>query len=779
MEYGKMASVNQHMSIVDPAIRNELCEEFAKIKHFRLSNPYQKVSLVEKEWFDGLICWLQSPEIPHPGKIRVQKLFLNKNLNTNLELHKDYEIIDCNTWEKLYNVFGCNAKISKYCRRHPLTKQLTILMHPIVLSFNILINKVSDEESIKEVVDADWEICMIKESICKKYKIDNSDYSLYQDDKEIPLSKTCGEIKEEKKGPITIQKKIIQPRVLENITDKYSRYPLSKNINNLPLTIEQKPQNKPSKKSSKITNIVPTNRNKNNFQNYHINTYKYDDSDSSSYEYVDSPPPSAKKPFSRLEGKTGATIINNSKIIKPTAKNNYSAQSESNDQPIKKNNNDISRLLMNPKSPSRLRRDENQEDDENDIVISRSISKSNSNITGFPKPCGLRNLGNTCFFNAAVQCLIRCQPLTNFILSTSCQNQINIKNPLGSKGRIVTAYRNLLQKMTNVKEATSNSNAYYSSTYLRYGYSSSYLSSAISPTDLHSVIAQQYPIFEDFGQNDAQELVGSLLDGLHEDLNQSHQAKGNNPPNQLPKDPDSYELYVSKNSSPIMDIFNGKLFHSIKCPHCGHKRVVYDPFMFLSLPIPSNNRSVNTNKYEYTTSRYGYPSYLYSNNYSSNYSSYKKVTLSDCFDSFTKTEKLDGHNLWKCDGCNKEVSAVVKSGISKMSDILIIHLKRFDGQSYFMKKIDTPVDYPDTLDSSFFQDSMNLSSSGIQNSIYPKYNLIGVVFHHGSLSGGHYTSAARDPETNKWYEFNDSSVTKIQKEDVHSSNAYILFYQKC
>lgn len=769
---------------VDSEQKNELFKELDKIKKFSLSTPFEKVSLVEKEWYDGLIDWLQSSTIPPPGKIRVKKLFSNQKFDSKLKLHKDFEIISYNIWEKLFQIFGSNGKLFKYCRRHPETKKLTILISPIILTFSISPNKSKEEEIIKEVVDTNWNVYMIKDYICRKYKIkNNSDYLLFQNDEELLPSETCGEIKERSKSQIKIQKKIIQHRVFDSISDKYTHYPLQKNINNLPLPVEVDSQNKQSKKNSRVSNLIkaPSIKNKNGYQNQHRNIY-ITESDSDSYEYSDSTPP-IKKPISRLENKVNPMIINNSKIIKPTSGSSHSSSSNSTTEQSKNNNCNVSpRYLTSITSTSaKTKRDENENCEE--IQISRPISKWNSSTISFPKPCGLNNLGNTCFFNAAVQCLVRCQPLTNFILSSQCQSQINLKNPLGTKGRIVNAYRDLLQKMATASNSSQKSNHYYSSsTYMRYGqssYLSSYLNAAINPSNLHSIIAHQYPIFEDFGQNDAQELVGSLLDGLHEDLNQSHQAKGNNPPTPLPKDPDSYEVYLSKNSSPIMDIFNGKLFHSIKCPSCGHKRVVYDPFMFLSLPIPSNNHSTTINDYTSTSSRYGYSSYLYSNNRYTSYSSYKKVTLADCFDSFAKSEALDVHNLWKCDSCSKEVNATVKSGISKTSDILIIHLKRFDGQSYYMKKIDTPVDYPETIDSSFFQNSMNLSASGIQNSIYPKYNLIGVVFHHGSLSGGHYTSAARDPETNKWYEFNDSSVTQIQKEDAHSSNAYILFYQKC
>jgi len=41
------------------------------------------------------------------------------------------------------------------------------------------------------------------------------------------------------------------------------------------------------------------------------------------------------------------------------------------------------------------------------------------------------------------------------------------------------------------------------------------------------------------------------------------------------------------------------------------------------------------------------------------------------------------------------------------------------------------------------------------------YELIGVICHHGTAGGGHYTSYALNHLDNMWYEFDDSSVTQV------------------
>lgn len=51
------------------------------------------------------------------------------------------------------------------------------------------------------------------------------------------------------------------------------------------------------------------------------------------------------------------------------------------------------------------------------------------------------------------------------------------------------------------------------------------------------------------------------------------------------------------------------------------------------------------------------------------------VTLQDCFNVFTKAEELDDY---KCDHCDTVGKATCRIQISRVPDILIIHLKRFE-----------------------------------------------------------------------------------------------------
>ncbi|XP_061566161.1 uncharacterized protein LOC133420484 [Cololabis saira] len=64
------------------------------------------------------------------------------------------------------------------------------------------------------------------------------------------------------------------------------------------------------------------------------------------------------------------------------------------------------------------------------------------------------------------------------------------------------------------------------------------------------------------------------------------------------------------------------------------------------------------------------------------------------------------------------------------------------------------------------------------------YEIYAFVEHFGSLRGGHYTATIKSQDEDRWYEFNDSTVTPLHKQMFQnhttekSNTAYLLFYRK-
>ena len=110
--------------------------------------------------------------------------------------------------------------------------------------------------------------------------------------------------------------------------------------------------------------------------------------------------------------------------------------------------------------------------------------------------------------------------------------------------------------------------------------------------------------------------------------------------------------------------------------------------------------------------------------------------------------------------------------------VLMVQLKRFryiQGKAFVHReKIDSLVEFPTRgLDLSPY---VRGPQSGDGSTLL--YDLFAVSEHSGSLSGGHYTAAARNFVNKQWYAFNDRIVSPISVDNVVSPRAYVLFYRK-
>ena len=147
------------------------------------------------------------------------------------------------------------------------------------------------------------------------------------------------------------------------------------------------------------------------------------------------------------------------------------------------------------------------------------------------------------------------------------------------------------------------------------------------------------------------------------------------------------------------------------------------------------------------------------------------ITLDDCLKVFSEVEQLGERDQWYCPQCKTHRCAFKQFGIWSSPETLIIHLKRFGYRRYGREKVTAFVDFP--------INNLDLSDYMVEKpEEHLLYDLFAVSCHSGGLGGGHYYSYAKNCEDERWYCFNDSSVTPMDESEVKTSNAYLLFYQR-
>ena len=154
-------------------------------------------------------------------------------------------------------------------------------------------------------------------------------------------------------------------------------------------------------------------------------------------------------------------------------------------------------------------------------------------------------------------------------------HELNPSNPLGHHGNVAKAYAALLHSI-------------YSS------------NTSFSPTQFKATIGKYGVNFSGYQQQDSQEFLLFLLDGLQEDLNRVKKKPYIEKPDSTDEmvhntaalkafADQNWDIYKARNDSVITDLFAGMYKSTVTCPVCDKVSIIFDPFNTLTLQLPIEN----------------------------------------------------------------------------------------------------------------------------------------------------------------------------------------------
>lgn len=355
---------------------------------------------------------------------------------------------------------------------------------------------------------------------------------------------------------------------------------------------------------------------------------------------------------------------------------------------------------------------------------------------------GLANIGNTCYLNAALQCLRHVPDLTVFFhkhSDTWIHEDESDKNAILCRG-----YKDLINDLWSGSAPG----------YLRPGGFIRHFREALKDTMFEHMISPQ--------QHDSHEALMFILDSLHEGMKRPLAinviADETSPVyNALI----AWKNQVAPQYSPIVDYFFGLMEVSVTCQGCKHVSCRYEAFNMLNVDFPNS----------------------------------KEATLAECIDYAFAGEPIDEYDCEKCckrtvckehtvytDGCEScaivpkptRSPGVIQRRIWRLPQNLILVVKRFRFDRQMGKcNANFTADTSQTFEKWFTPASPETSRTAT-------YGLQSIIDHHGHANGGHYTAQIKSPVTNIWNMYDDESVRQLGdgSKPHFGPMSYILFYRK-
>lgn len=354
-----------------------------------------------------------------------------------------------------------------------------------------------------------------------------------------------------------------------------------------------------------------------------------------------------------------------------------------------------------------------------------------------PPTAGLTNLGNTCFANTVLQCLLHTLPLSHYFLSKGYLRDAQAKANVLEKNKqtkcppllgtmclpFLEEYHRVLFVLWSQRPETITPRSLMVT-----GMRESIIRKRASPSA---------PVFLMGKQHDMAEYLQFIFDLMHETTGvpvEMHvHGEAHSRRDQMMVDSyDHFRRHFAKEHSVVIDQFAGQYYVQIQT--CDNRMPQdhsesYDPFLMLTLALPVG---------------------------------VKACTLYDCLALMREPEIIDG---WKGERSDAPRLIEKRTYIWTPPKVLVVHLKRFVNRHV---KNGCAVAIAPTLDLTDY-------CMGLEQPVH--YRLYAVGNHEGTLDYGHYYADCKT-KTGQWHRFNDAIVTPTTVDRLDPQTCYVLFYHR-
>ena len=259
------------------------------------------------------------------------------------------------------------------------------------------------------------------------------------------------------------------------------------------------------------------------------------------------------------EGKTTLSILEENENTKGINKD----KSGKNEQALL-SKEELRKIKEEKDKKEKLKKQKERELKEQQAKLEREKKRANQKITH--PPYGIPNFGNTCYFNSVNQIILNLPIMQQLFSFKDLKYMINKENKFGYKGKLISAFMPLYELYpSQIDDNVRN---------------------------LKSIVGKFNETFNNKLQQDANEYLNFILEGLHEELNIKSSKV------YIVDSDDNYKFNTEdelgdlawannkrRNSSFIDSIFLFQLKSNLTCRKCNTKKVNFETSYVFNLPL--------------------------------------------------------------------------------------------------------------------------------------------------------------------------------------------------